>query len=1022
MARTRSSQSWGSQEVSYADQLRIQALQEYQQRLAEPVTLNNDILIDFSSRMIAEMSMRPYKTALTIHGQTFTADEFIDWAMTQSEIRDQCDALFVGNELLSRGVFLPVSYGTTDALFWTPTLKSGSSTFRLVCKKKAQVIAAVYGKQVWHRDGDVAGSAPPSETNSPSASGKDLSANGDAVRRSASATAANGDGPAPRPKGILKRSKTAPVDDIADFEEFRRLRFLPRFARLRAFRAKNAVRRRAAATRKAAGRAVHVACAPARATGRYLESRLGPHLLFAVALPWIVAWFFPDNAALTWLAALFAVRHVAVIDARQRRAVERRVRAEELGKFQGRRGHAKLHKDGSETADWWSEVLRSFWEGWLEFWLNRLLTRILTNVLDKVKPAYLEMLEITTFKLGDVAPRINSSRCWRGNEGETILEWDLVWQTQDMQITLSAKVGGAKFAVPVPLRVFINNLRIAGKFRLGLFWTRRKGGPYLQKLRLSFVDMPEHSVSIKPVTSSFIDVRDLPGVDTAIENALNKLLTNLLVEPNCVTWDVEKWWINRPVMQRAMAAAGADGLPGSGVSPEELELMEEAERIRVAKESKVTSILAAGAGYSRAPTLTVAMSVHLAEIETREGAKPTSYYVKLKRGTKKYTTDGARATATETLVSAANDDARMNGGSQGGASSVGDDDEFHDASENATAHGRSASMAATTTTPAAARTSRGHGRRASDFAADYDPPAVVKKWMCRPVWEEFVRLDAFEVQIDTSVDIRVVTDDGAVVGSKTTVGRALIENVLDYADGRLHTVQLPIMNTRSGELVGVLHLRLRVAALNDDIIAANKDRNPNASLLTAPKTYTKQFALSAADVLSSGASGVAGAMRAGLGGALAAVPIPKKYTAAAAKSVRAAALKAVNEPARQGRWAFRSVYKGCKKMYLGKERYKAIKKEKVTRELEAAERAAGYADAWKSVATPAKARSAGERMALEWRERAGGGGGESHRTDASRGGSGRATALDTIGESPSAMERTPPATVRAPQSAHAEAK
>ena len=170
------------------------------------------------------------------------------------------------------------------------------------------------------------------------------------------------------------------------------------------------------------------------------------------------------------------------------------------------------------------------------------------------------------------------------------------------------------------------------------------------------------------------------------------------------------------------------------------------------------------------------------------------------------------------------------------------------------------------------------------FAADYDPPAVVKKWMCRPVWEEFVRLDAFEVQIDTSVDIRVVTDDGAVVGSKTTVGRALIENVLDYADGRLHTVQLPIMNTRSGELVGVLHVRLRVAALNDDIIAANKDRNPNVSLLTAPKTYTKQFALSAADVLSSGASGVAGAMRAGLDGALSAVPIPKKYTAAAAKS------------------------------------------------------------------------------------------------------------------------------------------
>jgi len=32
-------------------------------------------------------------------------------------------------------------------------------------------------------------------------------------------------------------------------------------------------------------------------------------------------------------------------------------------------------------------------------------------------------------------------------------------------------------------------------------------------LRCYMVDMPEHSISIKPVTSSFIDVRDLPGQD-----------------------------------------------------------------------------------------------------------------------------------------------------------------------------------------------------------------------------------------------------------------------------------------------------------------------------------------------------------------------------------------------------------------------------------------------------------------------------------------------------------------------------
>ena len=45
----------------------------------------------------------------------------------------------------------------------------------------------------------------------------------------------------------------------------------------------------------------------------------------------------------------------------------------------------------------------------------------------------------------------------------------------------------------------------------------------MKRLRISFVDVPQLSVKIKPMTSSFIDVRDLPGVDNLIENALNKV-------------------------------------------------------------------------------------------------------------------------------------------------------------------------------------------------------------------------------------------------------------------------------------------------------------------------------------------------------------------------------------------------------------------------------------------------------------------------------------------------------------------
>ena len=1000
-----------AKEFSYADQMRIQALQEYQRRLAEPVNLSNEVLIHFSSRMLAELDMRPYKTSLALYAKTFTANEFIEWAMTQPEVRDQCDALFIGSELLCRAVFLPVSYSRSEALFSSPALKPGNGAYRLVAKKKAQIVAAVFGKAAVNLNVDVSDlGATSSAQVSPSgtAGGSGLAADETSAARRAAETSDSAPDPArssrsargggaPR-KGILKRRRArGALDALAEFDEYRRFAFLPRFARLAAFRVRQTARRRARALKKSCRRTMHSAYAPARAVRAWLGTRLGPHALFATMAPLLLLHAFPEQLVAILCFSWWCWRHVARADARQRRDLERRARSEELARFQGRRGYAKLHKDGSETADWWSEVLRSFWDGWIEFWLNRLLTRVLTDVLAKVKPAYLESLKMTTFKLGDAPPRINSSRCWRGNEGETILEWDLVWDTREMNITLSAKVGGSKFAVPVPLRVYVSDLRIAGKFRLGLFWTRRKGGPYLRRLRVSFVDVPEHSVVIKPMTSSFIDVRDLPGVDSAIENALNKLFTNVLVEPNCVNWDVEKWWINRSAA-RQVNALGLDGIARSGgsVTTEEQDLLAEAERIRAAKGSSVSSMLAAGAGYSKKPTLSVSVSVHLAEVETREDAKPTSYFVKIKRGAKKFTTEGAKAVPSETLVSSASIASDGRNGSQGGVSSrrssVGgeSDDEsrriggggggdgggaahelFRDARENA--HARSASAATPRSqsgafgTPLGGRSpifgDIGHVRRASDFPVDYAGPSVEKRWMCRPVWEEFVRLDAFEKRIDAAMHVRVLAASTRGSRSKSVLGQGVIPDILLFADGHLHTVQLPLSHPRSGDVVGVIHLRVRATKLNKHVVAANKDFNPDASLLTAPSMYTKKFALNAADVLASGASGMAAVARSGLDTIN---PIPKKFVDSAASGIQRAALTAVNEPARHGRWAFRSMYKGCKKMYMGKAAYQARKKEKVTRELEAAKRAAGYSAAWQAneqAASVEQSRLARERKA-----------------------------------------------------------
>ena len=217
-------------------------------------------------------------------------------------------------------------------------------------------------------------------------------------------------------------------------------------------------------------------------------------------------------------------------------------------------------------------------------------------------------------------------------------------------------MGGSRFSVPVPLRVFVSNLRVAGKLRLGLFWTKRKGGPYLKALRVSFVDMPEHSVSIKPMTSSMIDIRDLPGLDRTVENALNKMFTNVLVEPNIVLWNVERWWWNRDLPKICIVCRGPCVACKMGISTVAQELavpgleqdvIDEAAAMRQGKSKEDKSRLMSG---TKNPTLTLAISIHLAEIETLKGTKRKDYYVKLKRGPKKFTTDGAKAAPVETLV------------------------------------------------------------------------------------------------------------------------------------------------------------------------------------------------------------------------------------------------------------------------------------------------------------------------------------------------------------------------------------
>ena len=271
--------------------------------------------------MLAEQSKAPRETSLALYAKTFTANEFIEWAMTQPEVRDQCDALFIGSELLCRAVFAPVSCSRADALY-APTLRPGNGVYRLVAKKKAERNRHSSARQSRrdHERGRARRVERPRRRYRPAerrATGfklrgfrnrplsepkkkKRLRSRGGRRRRASSSI---GD---PLGWGISPSSREHRQFVMTSSSDG---------ARLAAFKARAAARRRTRALEKAYRRTMHSAYAPARAARGWLGTRLGPHALFATMAPLLLLHLFAEHVVAVVCFAWWCWRHVARADA-----------------------------------------------------------------------------------------------------------------------------------------------------------------------------------------------------------------------------------------------------------------------------------------------------------------------------------------------------------------------------------------------------------------------------------------------------------------------------------------------------------------------------------------------------------------------------------------------------------------------------------------------------------------------------------------------------------------------------------
>ena len=691
-------------------------------KLRRPLELSNGDVFGLTLRMMSEMEFTTLSTAVAFYSKCFSGKALVNWAMEQEfrdqTFRDEADALFLGNELLIRGIIQPVARdknptaGNFKTLMATAipgaglgkawkTFWGGEWTYRIKVRTRAELIAACFVNSTQEEK--------------------------DHIRECV--------GKMKTLRALIDGNLS---DSDSDDEGEQEARAFVKMEEL------------TTAMKKAFTWNGYLGM-PYRAFASFLESiedsiteffsTLGPHVLVAFTSLLFTVWI--QNFVLACVFALTFMRHIMWVDEQQREKLADAVRSDQLRKFQRVRGDPSVNRHGVETCDWWSSIWDHMWHGWAEGWMNRLVRAQLEWLFETTDFAFISKIELSEFKFGSAGPCFKHARTYTGVDGEMVVEKDLDWQTQDFSMLISALFGKPGVAVPIPIRLRLTDVRIEGNLRLIFTWMRTTGGPYVRSLRVSFIGLPKYSFAIKALGA--VNLAEISIIDGAVRKVLDEYFRTSLCEPEGYFWDVKAWWNESSDAEQVID-------PAELITPV---LMKDIERI--------------WRRQPRSASVEIRVMPNFVELDS------SGKNLLLK---KKYL-DGERCRMYITV---------------------------------------------------------GHGRRRVVTKAHHMVKHVeAEDENCpMPTWDSagFSRLDSTEETIDGQLSFILLSESIDANAAKATASKlfrisrkvvavAKIDDLTTFKGGDVHNIELTLLGARSMRPVGVLHLRLRVNVLNQNLKVDN---------------------------------------------------------------------------------------------------------------------------------------------------------------------------------------------------------
>ncbi|KZT58286.1 tricalbin [Calocera cornea HHB12733] len=240
-----------------------------------------------------------------------------------------------------------------------------------------------------------------------------------------------------------------------------------------------------------------------------------------------------------------------------------------------------------ETAEWINSFLERFWL----IYENVLSTTVVQSVEAQLAvntPPMVESMHLTTFVLGNKAPRIDMVKTYpRTDDDVVLMEWKLSFTPNDSSNTTLKKAADrvnpkivfeitvgkslAKITLPILLENF--EFRVHVQIKLDLM----TAPPHAKRLEISFMEKPFFDFELKPIggeTFGF-DIGFIPGLRTGIRDMVHSVLGPMMYAPNAYVLDLAQLLSGAPldsaigVLQvRLVSARGIKGVKVTGGAPD----------------------------------------------------------------------------------------------------------------------------------------------------------------------------------------------------------------------------------------------------------------------------------------------------------------------------------------------------------------------------------------------------------------------------------------------------------------------